>query len=130
MEFLRRLGWRGTGDLIDEGLALGEGGRPQTPFGGSRLNDLPQMAPSQDGEPLVRTEGLTKRYPPGVTALDEAALTIDRGEFLAIMGRSGSGKSTLLHLLGCLDRPTAGSVWRASSGSTTGASRWSCSTAR
>lgn len=61
--------------------------------------------------PLVRTEGLTKRYPPGVTALDQAALTIGRGEFLAIMGRSGSGKSTLLHLLGCLDRPTAGSVW-------------------
>ena len=59
---------------------------------------------------LVQATGLTKVYPMGVKALDAVDLTIGKGEILGIMGRSGSGKSTLLHLLGCLDRPTAGSV--------------------
>lgn len=59
---------------------------------------------------LVEAKGLTKVYPMGVRALDGVDLTVNRGEILGIMGRSGSGKSTLLHLLGCLDRPTAGSV--------------------
>ncbi|HYG58924.1 MAG TPA: ABC transporter ATP-binding protein, partial [Symbiobacteriaceae bacterium] len=59
---------------------------------------------------LVEAVGLTKVYPMGVRALDGVDLTVRRGEILGIMGRSGSGKSTLLHLLGCLDRPTAGRV--------------------
>lgn len=59
---------------------------------------------------LVEAEGLTKTYPMGVKALDNASLAIGRGEFVGIMGRSGSGKSTLMHILGCLDRPDRGSV--------------------
>jgi len=61
--------------------------------------------------PLIRLERVTKVYPLGrtqVTALDGIDLTIQAGEYLAIMGPSGSGKSTLMNILGCLDVPTAG----------------------
>ena len=60
---------------------------------------------------LIELKGLTKFYRMGdsiVRALDGVDLSIDRGEFVAITGASGSGKSTMMHLLGCLDRPTAG----------------------
>jgi putative ABC transport system ATP-binding protein len=61
--------------------------------------------------PLIEVEDLWKVYELGdvsVTALAGVTLTIDRGEFVAIMGSSGSGKSTFMNLLGCLDRPTRG----------------------
>ncbi|MEU6037504.1 ABC transporter ATP-binding protein [Actinomadura sp. NPDC047616] len=59
---------------------------------------------------VVELEGVTKRYPGGVTALRGVDLAIDRGELTAIVGPSGSGKSTLLHMIGTLDRPTGGRV--------------------
>ncbi|QIA27776.1 ABC transporter ATP-binding protein [Thermaerobacter sp. PB12/4term] len=61
---------------------------------------------------LIELQGVEKVYRMGqgrVTALGGVDLTVDEGEFTAVMGPSGSGKSTLLHIIGCLDRPTAGS---------------------
>ena len=61
---------------------------------------------------LVETRELTKIYGNGneVVALDHVNMTIQRGEFVAVMGPSGSGKSTLLNMLGALDRPSSGQV--------------------
>lgn len=61
---------------------------------------------------VVETRNLTKVFGDGgeVRALDGVNLIVRQGEFLAVMGPSGSGKSTLLHLIGALDRPTAGQV--------------------
>ena len=63
---------------------------------------------------VLKTDALTKIYGEGenkVTALDNANLSVNQGEFVAIVGTSGSGKSTLLHMLGGLDRPTSGKVF-------------------
>ena len=65
-------------------------------------------------EPVIRIEEVSRTYHVGdvdVCALRDVSLTVEHGEFIAIMGASGSGKSTLMSVLGCLDRPTSGRYW-------------------
>lgn len=62
---------------------------------------------------IISTQNLTKTFGSGstaITALDTVNISVNNGEFIAIMGPSGCGKSTLLHLMGGLDRPTSGKV--------------------
>ena len=63
---------------------------------------------------ILKIEDLTKTYGEGSTqvkALDRVSFSVEKGEFLAIIGPSGSGKSTLLHIIGGVDRPTSGKVY-------------------
>lgn len=63
---------------------------------------------------ILRVENLCKTYGKGenaVKALDQVSFSVEKGEFIAIIGPSGSGKSTLLHILGGVDKPTDGSVY-------------------
>ncbi len=60
---------------------------------------------------VISLDSVSKTYEMGdnsVHALDEVSLTVEQGEFVTVTGASGSGKSTLMHILGCLDKPTAG----------------------
>ncbi len=67
-------------------------------------------APAAGAAPVLELRDVRKTYPGGVEALRGVSLAIGRGELTAIVGPSGSGKSTLLHVMGTLDRPSAGSV--------------------
>lgn len=63
---------------------------------------------------ILKVENLCKTYGKGETlvkALDNVSFSVEKGEFVAIVGSSGSGKSTLLHILGGVDRPTSGKVY-------------------
>jgi putative ABC transport system ATP-binding protein len=62
---------------------------------------------------ILRIENLTKTYGKGVNtvkAVDGISFSVEKGEFVAIIGPSGSGKSTLLHIIGGVDKPTSGKV--------------------
>ncbi|WP_310735550.1 ABC transporter ATP-binding protein [Cohnella herbarum] len=64
--------------------------------------------------PLIRIKGLSKQYRMGgetLNALDNVSLTVNQGDFIAIIGPSGSGKSTLMNVIGCLDTPSSGEYW-------------------
>ena len=63
---------------------------------------------------ILKVENLNKTYKSGtieVKALDNISFSVEKGDFVAIVGSSGSGKSTLLHILGGVDRPTSGKVY-------------------
>lgn len=63
---------------------------------------------------ILKIENLTKTYGSGenlVNAVDDVSFSVEKGEFVAIVGASGSGKSTLLHLIGGVDRPTSGKIF-------------------
>ena len=68
---------------------------------------------NQEREVLLEVKNLTKIYgheDNQVVALKDISFTVEKGEFIAIVGSSGSGKSTLLHLIGGVDKPTSGDV--------------------
>lgn len=63
---------------------------------------------------ILKVENLTKTYGSGenlVNAVDDVSFSVEKGEFVALVGASGSGKSTLLHLIGGVDRPTSGKIF-------------------
>jgi putative ABC transport system ATP-binding protein len=70
------------------------------------------LSSTPNDQPVIRLEHLKRRYRMGadhIDALGDVDLTVDRGDYLAIMGPSGSGKSTLMNIIGCLDTASAGS---------------------
>jgi putative ABC transport system ATP-binding protein len=76
-------------------------------------DNLENKNPQQEGSPLLSLEHINKFYQQGelqVEALTDVNLTVQKGEFAALVGPSGSGKTTLLNIIGGLDRPSEGSV--------------------
>ncbi|HOI57777.1 MULTISPECIES: ABC transporter ATP-binding protein [unclassified Methanoculleus] len=76
--------------------------------------DAPSEKAATSSTPILRFEDVSKIYPlpaGDVVALDHVSLTVEPGEFIAVMGPSGSGKSTLLNMMGCLDVPTSGKIY-------------------
>lgn len=72
------------------------------------------MYEGKDNMEILKVENLVKQYGKGdtlVKAIDGISFTVEKGEFVAIVGSSGSGKSTLLHIIGGVDRPTSGKVY-------------------
>ena len=75
------------------------------------MTDTPERFPQR---PVVQLASVTKVYGQGDTEVRAVAgvdVTIERGDYVAIMGASGSGKSTLMNIIGCLDQPTSGHYW-------------------
>ncbi len=73
-----------------------------------------QQASFVQQRPVIALQNITKSYwmeQTQVSALNSVSLTIQRGDFVTIVGPSGSGKSTLMNMIGCLDRPTSGEYW-------------------
>ena len=95
--------------LAESAQAMAASKRPEPEprlRGGSAL-----AASASSGRPVAELDQISKIYGSGdteVRALDDLNLTVNRGEYLAMMGSSGSGKSTAMTILGCLDRPSAG----------------------
>ena len=78
------------------------------------MQRVDEIAQFESDKPILMMEQLCKNYELGTVELKvlrNIALTINEGEYVAIMGPSGSGKSTLLNMIGCLDRPTSGDYW-------------------
>jgi len=72
------------------------------------------VSTAADEQPVIRLRAVNRRYRMGaghIDALGSVDLTVERGEYLAIMGPSGSGKSTLMNVIGCLDTATGGEYW-------------------
>lgn len=82
-------------------------------IGYTKYHKIPHIT-QEDNMEILRCENVSKIYGKGeteVTALDKVSFTVEKGEFVSIIGPSGSGKSTLLHILGGVDKPTEGKVF-------------------
>jgi putative ABC transport system ATP-binding protein len=81
---------------------------------GTLILSASQQASFVQQRPVIALQNVTKSYwmeQTHVSALNTVSLTVQRGEFVTIVGPSGSGKSTLMNMIGCLDRPTSGEYW-------------------
>lgn len=86
------------------------GSAPATPLAPSFDLAAPFVAPAPSAPPIVRLDGVGKRFGDGPLVLDGVTLDIAPGEFVCLIGASGCGKSTLLNLIAGLDRPSAGAI--------------------